>query len=207
MADFEGFREGCPGEVQIGDPRDISTLVHFEADGEKLTTDDAGVITPDAIRIVGAEFDGYMTFDFVAAEAQVEREDPRTPFKSIRLLYDDQIERLNNACGSCNRAESEPCPILSAAASEYKKTTPPMTFKEAYLEELGFFLNQFGDPEAAFFQIHRPSPAQLSDEELREVLDEVRKAGYMASMEPLEHEGETVQGIKINGGQWHAQQN
>ena len=191
MVDFEGFREGCPGEVQIGDPRGVSTLVHFEADGERLTAEDAGVITPDAIRIVGPDLDRFMTFDFVAADAQVAREDSRIPFKSIRLLYDEQIERLNQVCASCNLGEGQSCPVLQAAIEEYEKTTPPMTFKEAYVEELGFFLSQFGDPDAAFFQIHRPAPPQLSDEELREVLDE----------------GETVQGIKINGGQWHAQQN
>jgi hypothetical protein len=212
MTAFEGFREGCPAEVQLGKHPYIHAVIHFQAEGRELTPDDAGSVIPDAIRI--ARVDDYMAstyqdkvlaFEVDAAEDQVARDDPKVSLKNTRLLYDEQIERLNRACESCHRALGEACPVLRAAIDEFERTNPPMTLKEAYIAELNWFIAEFGDSRAAIFQIHRPPPTGLSEEDLQDVAALVAEQGWNASIEPLEHEGETVMGIRIIGGDSHKQ--
>ena len=212
MAKSEGFREGCPAEVQLGEHPYIHTVVYFQADSKKLKAEDAGTTKPDAIRIVHVDdymsstyHDKVLAFNVDAAESQVAQADNRIPEKGIRLILDEQLERLNDDCESCRRAKGEPCPVLSAAIEEFESAPAPTTFKEAYIAELIWFLGEFGDSSASYFQVHRPAPPELSEEDLQDVVEVVAEWGWNASVEPLEHEGETVPGIKIVGGQSHEQ--
>lgn len=210
MAQFEGFRDGCPGEVWLGERPYIHTVVNFQADGKVLSAVDAGVQEPDAIRIIAVDDymsstyrDRVLAFNEGAAEEQVARGDSTVPERNIRLIREEQLHRLSELCQSCQSGEA--CPILSAAVQAYEDAPVPMTHKEAYVAELAYFLREIGDSSAGFFRIHRPAPPELSEEDLEDILATATEMGLNASIEPIEKDGEIVLGIKIVGGQHHQQ--
>jgi hypothetical protein len=119
MSSFNGFRQGCPGQLRVGELPYINPIVYFQAEGETLRPEDAGKITPDAVRVVpvddhqGTTYrDSVYALDQEAYDAQTERADSRVPEGNITMLTDDEVQGLNDACNSCHLSEGEACPVL-----------------------------------------------------------------------------------------------
>lgn len=122
MTEFSGFQSGCSGEAERGSVPYVSHIAHFQKEGEKLEADQAGQVTPDAIRVVPVDdyggsryIDTVFAFSEEAAEVQLERGDARVPEDQVLVVNPEDLEEINHECRGCAASEGK-CAVLQRMA-------------------------------------------------------------------------------------------
>jgi hypothetical protein len=120
MPAINGFKEGCPGVLEVGQTNEDGSGFYYamrlqlEAEGQSIKPGLSDT-EPDSVRAVyGATTyqDVYFAFSAEAADAQVDRHDNTIPEGNVYTLSEIGLADLNRVCGSCATRGDERCLIL-----------------------------------------------------------------------------------------------